>query len=310
MRLPGIDPDCGPLLDLDQIRRQLRLGAPVPEGDATIPVARVVGTAGRSRDFDGCFRPIHLALRKRIEEIIAAAPASLDEPIEVVRVDQAYFVSDGHKRMAIARRMGREYIDARVSRMPSPYAFGPEIELEAVERTAREGEFRRHSGLARALPRARFALTDVTGYGELLLAVQSYSYDRVLALGRMLDAAEGARLWYEDRYLPTVAVGRRASRDLLGTLTDADLFLALHRQERADWGGECGELECIADMALAAQRHRAVEARSALDRILHRHPSPGSAPALLLPLADEVDADRSGAEENAQEAVDEERPAS
>ncbi|HEX2883394.1 MAG TPA: hypothetical protein VHQ42_02360 [Candidatus Limnocylindria bacterium] len=296
MRLPGTDPDCGPLLDLGQIRRQLRLGAPVPEGDATIPVSRVIGTAGRSRDFDGCFRPVHLALRKRIEEVIAAAPSSLDEPIEVIRVDQAYFVSDGHKRVAIARRQGREFIDARVSRMPSPYAFGPEIELEAVERTAREGEFRRHSGLARAVPRARFALTDVTGYGELLLAVQSYAYDRVLAFGRMVDADESARLWYEDRYLPTVEVGRRASRDLLGSVTDADLFLALHRQERADWGGECGELECIADMALAEQRRRAAAQRSTLGRLLNRDPRRGAAPALLLPLADEIDATRSEAD--------------
>jgi hypothetical protein len=313
MRLPGNDADCGPLLDLGQIRRHLRLGAPLPEGHATIPVARVVGTAGRSRDFDGCFQATHLAMRKRIEEIMAAAPSSLDEPIEVIRVDQAYFVTDGHKRVAIARQTGREYLDARVSRMASPYAFGPEVELEAVERTAREGEFRNHSGLSRAEPRARFALTDVRGYGELLLAVQSYAYDRVLALGRMLDAEEAARLWYDDQYLPTVRAGRRASRDLLGTLTDADLFLALHRQQRTDWGGSCNAPECIADMVLAQQRRRAAAARSALDRILNRDPKPVNAPALLLPLAGEADMERSGAEESVadvEEVAGEERPAS
>ncbi len=313
MRLPGTDADCGPLLDLGQIRRQLRLGAPLPEGDATIPVARIVGTAGRSRDFDGCFHPTHPAMRKRIDEIMAAAPRSLDDPIEVIRVDQAFFVTDGHKRVAIARRTGREYIDARVSRMASPYAFGPEIELEAVERTAREGEFRTHSGLARAVPRARFALTDVNGYGELLLAVQSDAYDRVLSLGRLIDRDEAARRWYEETYLPTVRAGRRASRDLLGTLTDADLFLALHRQQRAEWGGTCADPECIADMVLAAQRRRAAAARSALDRILHRDPKPVNAPALLLPLAVEVDTGRSAAEEGVDEAGEdgnEERPAS
>ena len=174
------------MLELGTIRRQLHLGPPVFEGVETIAVAQIVGTTGRAHDFDGCFRPLRPTLRKRIEEIREAAPPAMDEAIEVVRVDRAYFVSDGHKRVAIARETGREFVDARVSRLPSPYAMTPDVEREAIERTAREGEFRRHSGLAEGVPDARFAVTDASGYGELLIAVQSYSFDRVLALGRSL----------------------------------------------------------------------------------------------------------------------------
>jgi len=291
MRLPGVgtEPDCGPLLELGQIQRQLRLAPPTYEGVDTIVVAQIIGTVGRARDFDGCFRPIHVGLRKRIDDIVGASPSSLDEPIEVVRVDRAYFVSDGHKRVAIARRTGREFIDARVSHMASPYALTPEVETEAIERTARESEFRRHSGLAEAVPNARFALSDVTCYGELLIAVQSYSYDRVTALGKALPPPDAARLWYEDKYQPTVARGQQAVGGLLESITDSDVFLAVHREERAAWGGECGELECIADMALAERRRRAAEARSPLDRLLNRDPHPKGPPALLLPLAHAAD---------------------
>lgn len=286
MRLPGTEPDCGPLLELGQIQRQLRLAPPTFEGIDTIVVGQIIGTAGRARDFDGCFRPLHAGLRKRIDDIVDAGPPSLDEPIEVVRVDRAYFVADGHKRVAIARRDGREFIDAKVSHMASPYALTPEVENAAIERTARESEFRRHSGLADGVPGARFALSDVTCYGELLIAVQSYSFDRVTALGRALPPPDAARLWYEDKYRPTVARGQQATGGLLESITDADLFLAVHREERAAWGGECSELECIADMALAEKRRRAAEARSPLDRLLNRGPQPTAATALLLPLAD------------------------
>ncbi len=289
MRLLGNDPDCGPLLGLAHIQRQLRLGPAVFEGTDTIAVDHVIGTVERVRDFDGCFRPIHAALRKRIDEIVQAAPPMLDEPIDVVRVDRAYFVSDGHKRVAIARRQGREFIDARISHMPSPYALTPQVELDAIERTAREGEFRRHGGLAEGVPGARFALTDVTAYGEMLMAVQSYSFDRVLALGHPLGAGEASRLWYEDKYLPTVETGRRAAAGLLDTMSDADVFLTLHRQERTAWGGECGDPECVADMLLAEQRRAAAAARSPLDRVLHRDARPTDPPALLLPMADEID---------------------
>lgn len=289
MRLPGTNHDCGPLLELGQIQRQLRLAPAVTEGEATISVAQIIGTVARARDFDGCFQPIHAALRKRIDEIVDASPTSLDEPIEVVRVDRAYFVADGHKRVAIARRTDREFIDAHVSHMPSPYALTADVESEAIERTAREGEFRRHSGLAEAVPQARFALTDISAYGELLVAVQSYSYDRVVSLGRALTPGEAARLWYDEKYLSTVASGMEAAGGLLDSITEADVFLTLHRQERASWGGECGDLECVADMLLAEQRRAASAARSPLDRFLNRDPKPGCAPAVLLPMADEID---------------------
>lgn len=286
MRFLRGDDGCGPLLELDQIRRQLKLGQPVDEGPATIAVAQIVGTAGRARDFDGCFRPVHAALRKRIDEIAEANSPTLDEGIEVVRIDRAYFVVDGHKRVALARRANREYLDARVAHLPSPYAFDADVEAEAIERTAREGELRRHSGLAEVVPDVRFALTDVAAYGELLVAVQSYAYDRVLATGRALTPSESARLWYDDKYLPTVRTGQEAAADLLESMTDADIFLALHRQQRAAWGTECGEPECVADMLLADQRRAALAARSSLDRVLRRDAGSRPSTAVVLPLRD------------------------
>jgi hypothetical protein len=80
-----------------------------------------------------------------------------------------------------------------------------------------------------------------------------------------------------------------AAGGLLGSITEADVFLTLHRQERASWGGECAELECVADMLLAEQRRAAAAARSPLDRVLNRDPKPRNAPAVLLPMADEID---------------------
>lgn len=289
MRLLTSDGDCGPLLDLGVVQRQLRLGAPVSEGTETIAVEHIVGTVGRAHDFDCCFRPLRPTLKKRIEEILAAEPPAMDEPIEVVRVDRAYFVSDGHKRVSIARQTGREFIDARISHLPSPYVLTAEVEEDAIERTAREGEFRRHSGLADAVPTARFALTDVSSYGELLIAVQSYAFDRVLALRRMLASDEAARLWYEEKYLPAVASGRAAVDGLLDSCTDADVFLVVHRHERGSWGSVCGEPDCVADMLLAEQRRRVAADRSAFDRILGREAKQTAQrdpTALLLPLAD------------------------
>jgi hypothetical protein len=87
----------------------------------------------------------------------------------------------------------------------------------------------------------------------------------------------------------TVQTGRQAAAGLLDSLSDADVFLTLHRQERSVWGGECGDPECVADMLLAEQRRAAAAARSPLDRVLNRGARPADPPALLLPMADEID---------------------
>ncbi|MGH2418328.1 MAG: hypothetical protein ACRDFY_08350, partial [Candidatus Limnocylindria bacterium] len=228
MRLPVADRRCGPLLELGHVRRQLHLGAPIAEGEATIAVAHIIGTTSRAQDFDGCFRPLRRALEDRIADIERSGDGAMDKAIDVVRVDQAYFVADGHKRVSIARRTGREFIDANVSHLPTPYAMTADVEDDAIERTAREGEFRRHTGLAEAVPNARFALTAIDDYGELFQAVRLHAIEASTRAGHLLSPAEAAADWYAAVYLPAVALTRERVGELLDACTDADVFLTFH----------------------------------------------------------------------------------
>jgi len=282
MRVPRAERDCGPLLELDQLQRRLRLGSPVIEGQSTIEVADIIGTASRAQDFDGCFRPRRRHLERRLRAITDADPRTLDEPIDVIRVDRAYFVSDGHKRVAIARLQGREFIDARVSRLSSPYAIDADVAADEIERTAREGEFRRHTGLATAVPEARFPLSSVDEYGELFEAFASYAYRLSREQARVPEPEEVARRWYERVYLPLVASGRETVGRLIFECSDADVFMSMHRLSRAAWGTECDAAECAADMLLAARQRSALE-RTGFSRLLAGR---REREARLLPLAE------------------------
>lgn len=287
MRLPGTPHECGPLLELGWLGRQLHLGSPILEGTDTIKVACVVGTVQRGRDFDACWNPLNARLAKVLADIEAANPTALDEPIEVVRVDRAYFVSDGHKRVALARRNGREFIDARVSRAATAYAVTAEIDEEAVFRTARESEFRRHAGLDQALPDVRFALTEIDGYGELFAAVRTHAFEMSERAGRIVPWPEVARDWYASDYLPTVAEARDRVGSLIDSLTDADVYLAIQRQRLAWWGSECDAVECAAQELLVERQLSRVKSRSRVGSLLHRSTSEVGSSATLLPLADE-----------------------
>lgn len=270
MRLPG-SRDCGDLLMFEEVRRRLHLGAPVIEGTETIRVDDVIGTVSRGADFDGCFRPREPRLANRIREIRVRNTNAFNEPIDVVRVDRAYFVADGHKRVSIAKETGVEFIDARVSRAPTIYEMAPGVDADSIDRTSREQQFREESGLMAAVPGARFAVSETVGYPELQEALESYAYELSQRLGRLLSREEGAALWYECVYRPTVTAAQEARLpELLSVWTEADLFLALHKQSRQLWGTECRPAQDEADHLVAKVIDKLHPDPSAIGKLVQR----------------------------------------
>jgi hypothetical protein len=114
--------DCGPLLELSDVSARLGLAGRSDLGFQTIPTDAIVGTVDRCCDFDRCFHARRGDLPRRVAAIARAFPDGAFPPIDVVQVDRAYFVVDGHKRVAAARSRGIATIDAHVVRMPSPVA--------------------------------------------------------------------------------------------------------------------------------------------------------------------------------------------
>jgi hypothetical protein len=274
---------CGDLLMFDQVRRSLGLGQPRLEVEATIAVSDIVGSVGRSADFDGCFRPRDQALARRIDQV-SRNEAALDEMIDVYRVDRAYFVLDGHKRVSIAKAQGREFMDARVSHAPTPFRFDPSVDPVAIERTAAEQRFRTESGLLQGAPGIRFVASRLEGYAELRESLTSYAYDLSQRLGRLLPREEASALWYESVYRPTVRAAEENRLDtLIGCLTEADLFLSIHRQSQELWGTESRPAVDEAERLVGRIMERGSADQSVIERVVaraRRRPPPSVLPEL------------------------------
>jgi hypothetical protein len=193
MRLPGARHDCGPLLELGWVSRQLRLSRPVTEGVETIPVTSIIGTAARGRDFDGCWHATERHLAKR-------------------------------------------------------------------------------------------------DYGELFESVRAHGLTMAERDGRVPSRAELGADWYRSVYESAVRRAREQLGDLLLPCTDADIFLLMHRQQLAAWGGECDAPECVPDQV---RMRRRLEERGRLPRVRRGVPTD---PAPLLPLR--PDPDRSPAHDS------------
>jgi hypothetical protein len=225
--------DTRALLDFDEVRRLLRLGTRIDVGRETIHVAQIIGSAGRAHEFDADFRPRNARLRRILNEIRANRPDAPDSPIHVYLVDEGYFVVDGHKRLALAIGEGRAYIDAEVTRYATRFHLARGTTIDEVRSTQEELRFRELTGLAGAVPDARFPLADPDAYLDLEESVKAHAYDLSLERGELVRPADAAAHWYDVIFQPAVAIARNAGFDrLLSSCSEAELFLVIRHGNR------------------------------------------------------------------------------
>jgi hypothetical protein len=222
--------DCVPLLDFEEIRRRLHLGSVWDVGRQEIAVSDVIGSVSRTDEFDGCFRPKTARLRRVLTEIRQARPNAADMPIQVYQVDHAYFVEDGHKRLALAVEEGRVFIDAEVRRYGTRFHLERGTTIGEVRATHEEATFREVTALDRAVPDVRFPLSDPDAYLDLAESVKAHAFDLCIERGTVVAPAEAARHWYDLVYRPVVQIAQDAGvARLLASCSEAELFLLTRR---------------------------------------------------------------------------------
>ncbi len=104
------------LLDLEATVKCLSIGGRHYAGLQAVPINRVVGSLGRSGDFDAAFNPLSEETRDRWLSVARARRTGIPlPPVELVQVGERYFVRDGHHRISVARSLGEEAVDAEVT---------------------------------------------------------------------------------------------------------------------------------------------------------------------------------------------------
>ncbi len=110
---------CNDLLPTRRVLARLENETPTPLGLQMIPLERIVGSAGRSQDFDLAFAPRNRASEERWRRVAQAVEAGIHlPPIRVLKVGQAYLVEDGNHRVSVNVTAGRETILADVYELP------------------------------------------------------------------------------------------------------------------------------------------------------------------------------------------------
>jgi hypothetical protein len=158
------------LLRLASVEAACRLDANCDAGLQTVAIAQILGSEGRSTDFDRNFNPLRDHNRERWLRVARARQQGKTLPPAVlVQIGDVYFVRDGHHRISVARALGQEEIEARVATWqvsgPLPWEAAP-----ASQHTGVAGALDRLQGeWARFVERTRLNTHALLGMVRLAL---------------------------------------------------------------------------------------------------------------------------------------------
>ena len=235
------------LLSLDRVLEAAGLEGKAFGGVREIPLDKVVGSAvaeAKAADFDPGFLPVNRRLRDRWTRIYKAMVAG-DElpPIDVYKLDDAYYVIDGHHRVSVARNLGRDVINARVVEVRTRAPLGPKADAAAMLRAAEYSAFLESTQLHRLRPEARLECSRLGRYDEIFKHILGHRYFLGLEQHREMPLAEAAASWYDNVYTPIANVIRkhRVLEQLQGW-TVADVYVEITKRwlELSEEGAPAG----------------------------------------------------------------------
>ncbi len=242
------------LLSFEQVHELLRSRFEIDRGTRPIELARVVGSVGRYRDFNRAFLPLEGADSERWKRLDVAVNELRDlPPIEVYQIGEVYFVRDGNHRVSVSKANGLEFIEARVTEIPTLVTLTPDVDVDELIIKTEYAQFLRQTRLDETRPAQRIELTEPGRYQLLLEHIEVHRYYLGLQWEREPSLDEAAASWYDNVYLPIVEAIQDA--DILKEFpqrTEADLYfwVAYHRERlKESYGDMPPDREVAASLA-------------------------------------------------------------
>ncbi len=218
------------LLSFEDIRTRLRLREESYRGLIDVPIAKIIGSVGRYRDFTANFLPRSGKMMERWSRVYAQANSMTGlPPIELYKIGDAYFVRDGNHRVSVARQMGSTTIQAHVTELPTTIDIHPGMTEEQIGAAAAYAAFLEETRLSSTRPHHQpMILSEASRYADLLGHVYIHQAFLKQVEKRDLPFEEAATNWYDNIYRPAVTLIRKYQMlHYFGDRTEADLYLWL-----------------------------------------------------------------------------------
>ncbi len=215
------------LIPFEDLKRTLGSAGQSYRGLQPVPLDKIIGSLGRSDDFDRAFLPTQNQTRGKWVSVDSAYHQGVSLPaISLYKVGDAYFVVDGHHRVSVARRQGQSFIDAEVIEVQSRVPVSADLTPDDLDVLAAYREFLDQTKLDELRPDQDLLLTMPGDYRKLIEHIHAHKYFVDRDQDRTMSWEEAVTHWYDHVYAPVIQAIRR--NDLLADFperTEADLYL-------------------------------------------------------------------------------------
>jgi hypothetical protein len=223
------------LLSFEEVKHRLRLRDERYIGLQEIDLDKIAGSVGRYKDFTRSFLPRTNAVRSRWQRLDAMARGPQGfPPIEVYKVGDVYFVSDGNHRVSVARQLGAKTIEAYVTELPTAVPLEPDAQPDDLIKKEGYADFLRRTRLDILRPGSEVLLTEPTRYEQLIEHISVHRYFLGIEQDREVGWDEAVGSWYDNVYMSLIELIRQ--HEVLGQFpgrTEADLYAWLIKHQEA-----------------------------------------------------------------------------
>lgn len=189
------------LLPLDETLSALGHDGEADLGLQEVELDAIVGSVARAADFDRHMHPRKPHLRDRWEAL-AASKRELP-PVHLVRLNDFYFVEDGHHRVSIARSRGGRTVPAQVRRIRTIVCANRCLTLRDLPAKAALRTFLERVPLPDDV-RVGLCLDDPSQWTRLADAAEAWGFRQGLAGRCLADRCELAEAWWQEEALPMI----------------------------------------------------------------------------------------------------------
>ena len=198
------------LLPFDEVKDKLEIWFVRDLGLQTVPIDSIVGSESRYRSFTRHFLPLEENLRDRWKKVAQAHYFRQDlPPVELYKVQDVYFVKDGHHRVSVFRTKGVRNIEAHVYEYECDVPLDEGIDLEKLAIQETYHQFLRDTQLGKNRPYLKLQLTLLGGYPVLMDHIQTHKYYLKKEKREEITLPEAACSWYDNVYTPLASIIRK-----------------------------------------------------------------------------------------------------
>jgi DNA-binding Lrp family transcriptional regulator len=166
------------------------------KGLRQVPLAQIVGSVGRYHDFDRRFRLKKHLPPDRLQRIKSAYNSGRKlPPVKLYQIKNEFYVLDGNHRIAAAKEIGLNQIDAQILEFISSKSTMENLLYQE------KSKFEEASGLE-----VNIELTEIGQYKHLSDQIKSHQLYLNKDTRQSVSFEQAAQDWYESIYTPLVAI--------------------------------------------------------------------------------------------------------